>query len=121
MHANTKTLQNLIEANFVIELAKADKDKNSTDEDDCEKKAFLSSKAFKTNLDDLKIELEKPNEVDVLPANRSESSLSINKFMCRICHCEETSSVRLIMPCDCSGTLRHVHEACLSKWLKISG
>lgn len=41
--------------------------------------------------------------------------------MCRICHCEESSSEYLISPCYCSGTLRYVHQSCLQQWLKSNG
>jgi hypothetical protein len=60
------------------------------------------------------------------PLNRAESKDSFesssSKLMCRICHCEEAFAGKaLISPCNCSGTLRYVHQTCLQKWLKISG
>jgi hypothetical protein len=55
-------------------------------------------------------------------ADSRESCASMNKFMCRICHCEEATVTKLLIaPCNCSGTLRYVHQTCLQKWLKISG
>lgn len=43
-----------------------------------------------------------------------------NVLMCRICH-EETNKDLLISPCNCNGTLNFVHQACLSKWLQVTG
>jgi len=42
-------------------------------------------------------------------------------YMCRICHCEETSEEHLLAPCYCTGTLRYVHQSCLQQWLKSNG
>ena len=43
-------------------------------------------------------------------------------LMCRICHCEEKSSSNLLIsPCKCNGSLNFVHQACLQKWLQITG
>lgn len=39
---------------------------------------------------------------------------------CRICHCTESPSscmVKLISPCQCSGSLKYVHHSCLRQWL----
>lgn len=39
---------------------------------------------------------------------------------CRICHCTESPSsglVKLISPCQCSGSLKYVHHGCLQQWL----
>jgi hypothetical protein len=56
---------------------------------------------------------------------KSKQSLEIDSkcdsfLMCRICH-EETHSDLLISPCKCNGTLNFVHQACLSKWLQVTG
>ncbi|RNA01153.1 hypothetical protein BpHYR1_007855, partial [Brachionus plicatilis] len=34
-------------------------------------------------------------------------------YMCRICHLETRSRSTFIRPCNCSGTISCVHEACL--------
>ena len=40
---------------------------------------------------------------------------------CRICRLPAEQGRPLYHPCKCSGSIRHVHEACLSAWLKHSG
>jgi len=37
---------------------------------------------------------------------------------CRVCHCN--GDEQLISPCDCSGSVKWVHETCLIKWMKSS-
>jgi len=39
--------------------------------------------------------------------------------MCRICHGGEEEG-RLISPCKCKGTMKHVHISCLDKWRRVS-
>jgi E3 ubiquitin-protein ligase DOA10 len=52
----------------------------------------------------------------------NDTSNSSNKFfMCRICHIDESSSKKIMSPCECTGTLSYVHERCLQKWLSMSG
>lgn len=39
---------------------------------------------------------------------------------CRICHCTESPGsglIKLISPCQCSGSLKYVHHSCLQQWL----
>lgn len=36
---------------------------------------------------------------------------------CRICHCDGEVE-RLISPCLCTGTVKHVHQSCFTDWLK---
>lgn len=41
---------------------------------------------------------------------------------CRICHSEESDDDnKLVMPCKCDGTLKHVHLNCLNSWRVLSG
>lgn len=59
-------------------------------------------------------------------SNSNESLTSQNQseisFMCRICHCEEKSHIDLLIsPCYCNGSLNFVHQACLQKWLQLTG
>ena len=37
--------------------------------------------------------------------------------ICRICFEAETSENSLISPCECSGSMRYIHEDCLKKWI----
>ncbi|XP_029354364.1 E3 ubiquitin-protein ligase MARCHF3 [Echeneis naucrates] len=46
-------------------------------------------------------------------------SLSTEELFCRICH-EGVGSGQLLSPCDCSGSLAMVHQACLEHWLMTS-
>jgi hypothetical protein len=41
------------------------------------------------------------------------------EFFCRICHGDGAAS-DFIQPCACSGSMRHVHAACLSRWRSVS-
>ncbi|ORZ36061.1 RING-variant domain-domain-containing protein, partial [Catenaria anguillulae PL171] len=42
-------------------------------------------------------------------------------IVCRICRDESTPEEPLYTPCKCTGSIRHVHQACLSEWLSHSG
>ena len=64
--------------------------------------------------------LNKSSRTSVTSSSKSSLS-STQTFMCRICHCEESSEDYLISPCYCTGTLRYVHQACLQQWLKSNG
>ena len=37
-------------------------------------------------------------------------------FECRYCLCEDNKE-NLIDPCNCQGTLKHVHSSCMGKWI----
>lgn len=39
---------------------------------------------------------------------------------CRICHSGSTPEQPLFNPCKCSGSMRYVHQDCLSSWLTHS-
>ena len=45
---------------------------------------------------------------------------SLDKDICRICHCEGDMQLPLISPCFCAGSLKYVHQACLQQWIKSS-
>ncbi|XP_076879160.1 E3 ubiquitin-protein ligase MARCHF3 [Brachyhypopomus gauderio] len=47
------------------------------------------------------------------------SSLNWEEPLCRICH-EGQSAGDLLSPCQCAGSLRTVHRACLERWLSAS-
>ncbi|KAJ9068248.1 hypothetical protein DSO57_1030542 [Entomophthora muscae] len=40
--------------------------------------------------------------------------------ICRVCRCEATEEEPLFYPCKCSGSIRYVHQSCLSQWLSHS-
>uniref|UniRef100_A0A674B1E0 RING-type E3 ubiquitin transferase n=1 Tax=Salmo trutta TaxID=8032 RepID=A0A674B1E0_SALTR len=55
------------------------------------------------------------------PCSFSRSSVTpSNQDICRICHCEGDDDSPLITPCNCTGSLRFVHQACLQQWIKSS-
>ncbi|XP_035604448.2 E3 ubiquitin-protein ligase MARCHF8-like isoform X2 [Oncorhynchus keta] len=61
-----------------------------------------------------------PTSVNV-PCSFSRSSVTpSNQDICRICHCEGDDDSPLITPCNCTGSLRFVHQACLQQWIKSS-
>jgi hypothetical protein len=37
---------------------------------------------------------------------------------CRICH-EISDEDKMISPCECSGSIKYVHEECIQKWINI--
>ncbi len=61
--------------------------------------------------------------IDLEQEQEQQNQLINDSFlMCRICHCEEKSSSNLLIsPCKCNGSLNFVHQACLQKWLQITG
>ncbi len=50
----------------------------------------------------------------------SSSPSSVGQDICRICHCESAPDTPLITPCNCSGSLKYVHQKCLQQWIKSS-
>ena len=68
-------------------------------------------------------ENEDINKIDLEQQQQQQNQLINDSFlMCRICHCEEKSSSNLLIsPCKCNGSLNFVHQACLQKWLQITG
>ena len=55
-----------------------------------------------------------------LSAFGSQSSYMSIGPICRICHQGASKDQPLISPCRCDGTLKHIHNDCLNRWLKIS-
>lgn len=53
-------------------------------------------------------------------ASTSSSSSDRLTTMCRICHSDAPVD-DLIVPCNCTGSLKYVHQSCLQNWLKING
>eukprot|EP01083_Nonionella_stella_P258428 883353_1 len=41
--------------------------------------------------------------------------------ICRICRGNHTPDKPLYHPCLCSGSIKYIHEPCLSEWLQHSG
>ena len=48
--------------------------------------------------------------------NEDDNELKI----CRICSLPSTINNKLYHPCLCKGSLRYVHQSCLSSWLSVS-
>ena len=41
--------------------------------------------------------------------------------ICKICHCSsEVAGMPLITPCLCVGSIKFVHQECLTTWMKSS-
>lgn len=40
--------------------------------------------------------------------------------LCRVCHCEGDDAQPLFHPCKCSGSIRFIHQDCLTSWLEFS-
>ncbi len=91
---------------------------SSISEDEADSEIFIEKKPPD------RFEFEEENDSDSAeftvrdPFSSTESSI---KSMCRICHGDESNVKSFIVPCNCSGTLRYVHQACLIKWLKTNG
>ena len=43
-----------------------------------------------------------------------------NIDVCRVCHGEEEVGRPLFHPCNCSGSIKFVHQDCLVEWFKVS-
>nr|XP_046254209.1 E3 ubiquitin-protein ligase MARCHF3 [Scatophagus argus] len=53
------------------------------------------------------------------PSDECEAITDSEEPFCRICH-EGRTSGELLSPCECSGSLAMVHQACLEHWLTAS-
>ncbi|CAJ0923381.1 20874_t:CDS:2 [Entrophospora sp. SA101] len=42
----------------------------------------------------------------------------MDEDVCRVCRTESSVDHPLFYPCKCSGSIRYVHQDCLTKWLK---
>ncbi|XP_061427302.1 E3 ubiquitin-protein ligase MARCHF8-like [Lethenteron reissneri] len=62
-----------------------------------------------------------PLNVRMVPMWRWDSICAAAGVACRICHCEGDEESPLIVPCQCTGSLQFVHQACLQQWIKSSG
>jgi len=40
--------------------------------------------------------------------------------VCRVCHGEEEVERPLFHPCNCSGSIKYIHQDCLVEWFKVS-
>ena len=40
--------------------------------------------------------------------------------VCRVCHGEEEDERPLFHPCNCSGSIKYIHQDCLVEWFKVS-
>ncbi|XP_020350974.1 E3 ubiquitin-protein ligase MARCH8-like isoform X2 [Oncorhynchus kisutch] len=88
-----------------------DKDKDKQNEKHLGHSASRSSNISKAG---------SPTSVNA-PCSFSRSSVTpSNQDICRICHCEGDDDSPLITPCNCTGSLRFVHQACLQQWIKSS-
>eukprot|EP01084_Bolivina_argentea_P244139 409086_1 len=62
------------------------------------------------------------NVIDNQEPNPTNSTVSIPPdAICRICRANHTNEKPLYHPCLCSGTIKYIHEQCLSEWLQHSG
>ena len=115
MASLTPQQQDTATSMFVINFKK-----HEATEIDEEEKLFLETTEHRTInfLEPETYEVVKLVKKDVLVQESNESVSGI--LMCRICHGEESNQKNLIVPCNCSGTLRYVHHSCLLKWLKMS-
>ena len=63
------------------------------------------------------------NEKKVQNSKESIKQIPVNDKACRICLESEIkveTTGELISPCQCTGTVKHVHEECLKKWILSS-
>ncbi|CAJ1048656.1 E3 ubiquitin-protein ligase MARCHF3 [Xyrichtys novacula] len=67
----------------------------------------------------LEEELNRFNQVTHSQADTPTEDSDREELFCRICH-EGGISGELLSPCECSGSLAMVHQACLEHWLTAS-
>lgn len=48
----------------------------------------------------------------------SSSGFTKDQQICRICLSEEEADNCLISPCNCTGSMKYIHENCLKEWLE---
>jgi hypothetical protein len=110
-NSSDEILYSFIDLKAPTELSKSEDDKISQ-----------ISNNLHLNESQLQHECIKSTEPLINKSNQSleNGSKCDSYLMCRICH-EEANSDLLISPCECNGTLNFVHQACLSKWLQITG
>ena len=78
------------------------------------------------DIPDSKVKLELSN-VEENPMNNIHDeklkpcldTLSFTEPCCRVCQCNGDEEI-LINPCNCSGSVKWVHESCLVQWMKSS-
>ena len=58
---------------------------------------------------------EQKKDVD-RPISSEDSSKEI-LVICKICY-NDNEEEPLLSPCNCSGSIKYVHQSCLMKWLK---
>lgn len=89
--------------------------------DNINNKSNKKSKSFHenhNNPNDHKIN----KSISFLSNRKDMSSISNSKqtkeeSQCRICYDSSTDNNRLIQACKCEGSIKHVHEDCLKKWI----
>uniref|UniRef100_A0A5S6Q8C8 RING-type E3 ubiquitin transferase n=1 Tax=Trichuris muris TaxID=70415 RepID=A0A5S6Q8C8_TRIMR len=54
------------------------------------------------------------------PAESSSEEFSDGPDICRVCRMEGTPEMPLYYPCLCTGSIKFVHQDCLTEWLKYS-
>ncbi|KAI8150028.1 hypothetical protein BJV82DRAFT_7339 [Fennellomyces sp. T-0311] len=62
----------------------------------------------------------KKNRASILNDRRRIANAYLFAEICRVCRCGGTSEQPLFHPCKCSGSIRHVHQDCLTEWLSHS-
>ena len=55
-----------------------------------------------------------------LSAAEPVPSAPLEAAVCRVCHCEGDDDHPLFHPCRCSGSIRFIHQDCLTSWLNFS-
>lgn len=59
----------------------------------------------------------KLSKVSALPQHPIKPSSNYEEIYCRICFELETNRKKIIFPCNCSGSMKYVHEECLKLWI----
>lgn len=57
--------------------------------------------------------------MSLFSSEEEDSLLESQRPSCRICGSKDSTNKSLIRPCDCSGSIAHIHRACLEKWILL--
>lgn len=65
-------------------------------------------------------DVQHPNITSSQTNEQSVNEQSQDENVCRICRGPAETDNPLFHPCKCSGSIRYVHDQCLSKWIEQS-
>lgn len=81
---------------------------------------FHSRDSFDGEQQHLSVEIDSNTPPATQDATDGDTELSVDVAVCRVCHCEGDDDHPLFHPCKCAGSIRFIHQDCLTSWLNFS-